>query len=531
MVFTIIVNLYAKDGVEDQLRAKLAEAAQTYSKDAGVLGWYPMQNVSDSRKWTIVERYDQESTVAKHREHPDYKTFAGALLPLLENGQESLDEVLARTGSRNLESSTRSRSERSSPQSTPQPAASDESSTAAPEPITVYPDVSTISIDTKESPRDNKDASRVEGSVRRPREELRRHSSLSSVAAEAETDSTQRDRSKPRHQMGHHQPSPDRRSSFEEVASSPVTSRPFLVHEASAYSYPCRNLIAALRDESISTSVFQQRATRLVRLLIEEALTCLPHEHVQIKNQFGDVCHATKSLDERGICGVSMEDKGMVLLRAFSTISPTSPTGVVSIHARTSDDKNRDDGMWASIHAQLPPVSSRQAVLLLDIQCATGNDACAVLHHLVHEMQISAKSIYFVTVISSFEGLQTVFRHFPDVTLIVAQVDTVLDADQRIRPGIGDFMQRFWNDGVEEQLRAKLTEAAQINSKDAGVLGWHPMQSASDSRKWTIVERYDQESTAAKRRDNADLKAFAESLFVLLENGKESLDPHQFNEL
>ncbi|KAG3108056.1 hypothetical protein PC129_g24900 [Phytophthora cactorum] len=61
MVFTIIVNLYAKDGVEDQLRAKLAEAAQTYSKDAGVLGWYPMQNVSDSRKWTIVERYDQES--------------------------------------------------------------------------------------------------------------------------------------------------------------------------------------------------------------------------------------------------------------------------------------------------------------------------------------------------------------------------------------------------------------------------------------------------------------------------------------
>ncbi|KAG2768535.1 hypothetical protein Pcac1_g20306 [Phytophthora cactorum] len=164
-----------------------------------------------------------------------------------------------------------------------------------------------------------------------------------------------------------------------------------------------------------------------------------------------------------------MEDKGMVLLRAFSTISPTSPTGVVSIHARTSDDKNRDDGMWASIHAQLPPVSSRQAVLLLDIQCATGNDACAVLHHLVHEMQISAKSIYFVTVISSFEVFKLCFGTFQvspelclycatklvlglkhhlfrtDVTLIVAQVDTELDADQRIRPGIGDFMQRFWN--------------------------------------------------------------------------------------
>ncbi|KAK1947370.1 hypothetical protein P3T76_001380 [Phytophthora citrophthora] len=61
MAFTIIVSLHAKDGVEDQLRAKLAEAAQTYSKDANVLGWYPMQSTSDSRKWTIVQRYNEES--------------------------------------------------------------------------------------------------------------------------------------------------------------------------------------------------------------------------------------------------------------------------------------------------------------------------------------------------------------------------------------------------------------------------------------------------------------------------------------
>ncbi|KAG3233332.1 hypothetical protein PI124_g21595 [Phytophthora idaei] len=49
MVFTIIVNLYAKDGVEEQLRAKLTEAAQINSKDAGVLGCHPMQSASDSR--------------------------------------------------------------------------------------------------------------------------------------------------------------------------------------------------------------------------------------------------------------------------------------------------------------------------------------------------------------------------------------------------------------------------------------------------------------------------------------------------
>ncbi|KAF4029339.1 putative antibiotic biosynthesis monooxygenase protein [Phytophthora infestans] len=89
----------------------------------------------------------------------------------------------------------------------------------------------------------------------------------------------------------------------------------------------------------------------------------------------------------------------------------------------------------------------------------------------------------------------------------------------------------YAKDAVEDQLRAKLVEYAQHNVKDSSVLGWHPMQSASDPRKWTIVERYDQESNAAKRRGNADIRAFAEALFVVLESGKDSLEPHMFNEL
>ncbi|POM79422.1 Antibiotic biosynthesis monooxygenase [Phytophthora palmivora] len=62
MALTIIVNLYAKDGVEEQVRAKLAEGAKIFSnKEEGVQAWYPLQSTTDSRKWSIVERYDDES--------------------------------------------------------------------------------------------------------------------------------------------------------------------------------------------------------------------------------------------------------------------------------------------------------------------------------------------------------------------------------------------------------------------------------------------------------------------------------------
>lgn len=63
MVYTIVVHLYAKADKEaiSKLKAKLVEASQVYSKDKETLSWFVMQDVSDERKFTIVERYLKES--------------------------------------------------------------------------------------------------------------------------------------------------------------------------------------------------------------------------------------------------------------------------------------------------------------------------------------------------------------------------------------------------------------------------------------------------------------------------------------
>lgn len=63
MVYTIVVHLYAKPEAEaiSKLKAKLVEASQVYSKDKETLSWFVMQDVHDERKFTIVERYLQES--------------------------------------------------------------------------------------------------------------------------------------------------------------------------------------------------------------------------------------------------------------------------------------------------------------------------------------------------------------------------------------------------------------------------------------------------------------------------------------
>ncbi|KAK1947369.1 hypothetical protein P3T76_001379 [Phytophthora citrophthora] len=89
MVYTLVVHIHAKEGkdVEDKIRNKLIEASQTYMKDAEVIGWHVMQDHVDTRKWTIVERYERQSSLEIHVANPYYAEF-GAYMGQFVDAQE-----------------------------------------------------------------------------------------------------------------------------------------------------------------------------------------------------------------------------------------------------------------------------------------------------------------------------------------------------------------------------------------------------------------------------------------------------------
>lgn len=257
-------------------------------------------------------------------------------------------------------------------------------------------------------------------------------------------------------------------------------TRPFAVHEATAYSLPIKNLLSTLRNEDTQSPTFRHVADRLMRLLVEEALTCLPHQDVDTMTPYGDPCPGIVPTDERDICAVTMEGNGSVLLRAFAEVLPLASTGAITLsqeHGRSASSPSTGSSYrrW-QIHAQLPAIDPRQVVLLLDLFCGTGERACSVLSCLVHEKRIAPSSIYFITVNGSLSGLQRVHHYFPgtllflftvqspssdpfsfmltflsfgcifaDVALITAQMDKGVDEHHRIRPGIAHFLERYWN--------------------------------------------------------------------------------------
>ncbi|KAE8951741.1 hypothetical protein PR003_g7885 [Phytophthora rubi] len=90
MVYTLVVHFHAKEGkdVEEKIRNKLIEASQTYVKDAEVIGWHVMQDHVDTRKWTVVERYERQSSLKIHQANPYYAEFSVYMEPLMDQPGE-----------------------------------------------------------------------------------------------------------------------------------------------------------------------------------------------------------------------------------------------------------------------------------------------------------------------------------------------------------------------------------------------------------------------------------------------------------
>ena len=75
MVYTLVVHMRAKSdkAIIEKLKNKLIEASQVYSKDKETVSWLVMQSVFDSREFTIVERYERESSQQYHLSNPYWK--------------------------------------------------------------------------------------------------------------------------------------------------------------------------------------------------------------------------------------------------------------------------------------------------------------------------------------------------------------------------------------------------------------------------------------------------------------------------
>uniref|UniRef100_A0A3Q3XBD6 Uridine-cytidine kinase n=1 Tax=Mola mola TaxID=94237 RepID=A0A3Q3XBD6_MOLML len=213
-----------------------------------------------------------------------------------------------------------------------------------------------------------------------------------------------------------------------------------------------RGLHTIIRNKETSRDEFIFYSKRLMRLLIEHALTFLPSQTCVVQTPQGDE-YEGRRYDGKGITGVSVLRAGETMEPALRAVCKDVRIGKILIQT------NLDSGEPELHYLRLPKDISEDHVILMDSTVSTGAAAMMVVRVLLdHEVQ--EEKIALVSLLMAELGVHSVAYAFPKVKIITTAVDKRLDDFLHVVPGIGDYGDRYfgtdgtdsWSDAEPEEL-------------------------------------------------------------------------------
>eukprot|EP00929_Paragymnodinium_shiwhaense_P086401 TRINITY_DN46925_c0_g1_i1.p1 TRINITY_DN46925_c0_g1~~TRINITY_DN46925_c0_g1_i1.p1 ORF type:complete len:524 (-),score=104.66 TRINITY_DN46925_c0_g1_i1:244-1815(-) len=214
-----------------------------------------------------------------------------------------------------------------------------------------------------------------------------------------------------------------------------------------------RGMHTFIRSRSTSRTDFIFYADRLIRLVIETALGELPFQECTVTTPT-DECYTGVKFAST-LCGVSIIRAGEAMENALRACCNGVKIGkiLISPHPKASAG-----GETNLIFEKLPRDIAQRHVLLMDPVLATGETLSRALEVLTKRHGVEEGKILLLTIMASAEGIHKVCRRFPGVKVITTEIDKDLDVDGRVRPGIGDFADRYFGTGRYADGRQEVGE-------------------------------------------------------------------------
>ena len=198
-------------------------------------------------------------------------------------------------------------------------------------------------------------------------------------------------------------------------------------------------LLTKLRQRDLPTDQFQTIGDRLVRLLGEEALARLP---MVVEGEVETPCGVAKGLVDTvgpSVCVVSIVRSGDILQEAVRTLQPGVSVGKILLQR----DESNPDKPAVLYYKKLPKNISQSFVILVDPMLATAGSALRAIS-VLKDHGVPSERIMFLNLLCCPEGLQAMAKTYPKVIILTGAVDSHLDQDKYIVPGLGDFGDRYY---------------------------------------------------------------------------------------
>ncbi len=126
---------------------------------------------------------------------------------------------------------------------------------------------------------------------------------------------------------------------------------------------------------------------------------------------------------------------GLGLLPKLSDLLPDAATGHIGLY------RNEETLNPIRYYVRLPKGLGKARVMLCDPMLATGGSAAEAVRILKTD---GARDIHLVSLLATEVGIRRVHREHPDVRVVTASVDPVLNKMGYIVPGLGDAGDRLF---------------------------------------------------------------------------------------
>ena len=203
-----------------------------------------------------------------------------------------------------------------------------------------------------------------------------------------------------------------------------------------------RGLHTFVRNRQTPRDEFIFYSRRLIRLVIEYALSLLPFEHVTVRTPQGVDYEGRRSLAKR-ICGVSILRAGETMEAALTEVCQDIRVGKILIQT------SRETGEPELYYLRLPKDIKDYRVILMDATVATGAAAMMAIRVLL-DHEVPEENINLVSLLMAESGVHTIAYAFPKVNIVTTAVDPHINERFHVLPGIGNFGDRYF--GTEPML-------------------------------------------------------------------------------
>jgi uracil phosphoribosyltransferase len=190
-----------------------------------------------------------------------------------------------------------------------------------------------------------------------------------------------------------------------------------------------------IRDKETSRSDFIFYSDRIIRLLVEEGLNLLPVKPQTVITPTGT--HFEGVSFEGKICGVSIMRAGESMEQGLRDCCRSVRIGKILIQ------RDEETAQPKLFYDKLPQDIADRYVFLLDPMLATGGSAMMAVDVLLSRGVLQER-IVFLNLIAAPEGIRAFNERFPKVRIVTGVIDAELDDRSYIRPGLGDFGDRYY---------------------------------------------------------------------------------------